>query len=98
MVRKNYSRTGATCRVTFDLPAIGEIEKASLCGDFNEWNPNANPMKRRKGGRYSTTISLKSGQSYRFKYLLDGRSWENDWNADRYVPNCFGSDDSQVRL
>jgi 1,4-alpha-glucan branching enzyme len=53
-------------------------------------------MKRRKDGSYSTTISLKPGSSYRFRYLLDEERWENDWSADQYTPNEFGTDDSVV--
>lgn len=98
MLRKNFSKTGTTCRVTFDLSANGNTTKASLCGEFNEWNPNAHPLKKRKNGRFSTTLSLKTGKDYRFKYLIDGQNWENDWNADAYVPNCFGTEDSLVRI
>ena len=98
MIRKTYSKTGSTCRVTFDLSADGDAEKASVCGEFNKWNSDVHPMRRRKDGRFSATLSLKSGQAYRFKYLLDGQHWENDWNADAYVPNCFGTEDSLVRV
>ena len=98
MIRKTFSKTGTTCKVTFDLPATGNTTKASLCGEFNEWNPGAHPLKRRKNGRFSTTLSLKTGKDYRFKYLIDGQHWENDWNADAYVPNCFGTEDSLVRI
>ena len=41
---------------------------------------------------------LPPGRAYRFRYLLDGHRWENDWDADAYVPNGFGSDDSVVDL
>ena len=98
MLKKTYLKKGRTCKVTFDLTAEGDIRKASLCGEFNKWNPAANPMKRRKDGSFSTTLSLKRGQDYRFKYLLDGQNWENDWNADGYVPNSFGTDDSLVKV
>jgi 1,4-alpha-glucan branching enzyme len=98
MLRKTFSKTGTTCKVTFDLSANGNTTKAALCGEFNEWNPDAHPLKRRKDGRFSTTLSLKTGKDYRFKYLIDGQHWENDWGADGYEPNCFGTDDSVVRI
>ena len=28
--------------------------------------------------------------------VVDGQRWENDWNADKYVPNSHGSDDTVV--
>ena len=95
---KNYSKKGMVCRVTFDLPKGIEAEKISLCGEFNNWNPKAHPMKKRKDGRWSITISLKTGNAYRYKYLLDGKHWENDWNAERYMSNCYGTEDSLINL
>ena len=98
MLRKAYTKTGKSCRVTFDLPSEVGAKKAVLCGDFNNWDGKAHPMKRRKDGHFTATISLEAGRSYRFKYQLDNRRWENDWAADGYVPNDFGSDDSMVKV
>lgn len=98
MIKKTYSKTGRSSRVTFELPPEVNAETAYLCGEFNEWDETAHPMKRRKDGRFSLTISLKPGQEYRFRYLLDGERWENDWEADAYVPNPFGTEDSVVKV
>lgn len=98
MLRKSYSKTGTSCRVTFDLPPEVHASAAALCGQFNDWNPSAHPMDLRRDGRFSTTISLPAGETYRFRYLLDGERWENDWAADGYVSNPFGEEDSLVRL
>ena len=98
MIKKAYSKNGRSCRVTFELPPQVRAETAYLCGEFNEWDKTAHPMKRRKDGSYTLTISLKPGQEYRFRYLLDGGRWENDWDADAYVPNVFGSEDSVVKV
>jgi len=98
MLKKNYSKTGGSCRVTFELPREVDASTVSLCGEFNEWEPSVHPMKRRKQGGFSTRISLQSGRTYRFRYLLDGRRWENDWAADGYVLNSFGTEDSLLKL
>jgi hypothetical protein len=55
-------------------------------------------MRRDADGGFSLTIELEPGRAYRFRYLLDGDRWENDWAADAYVPNEFGADDSLVDL
>ena len=68
----------------------------SWCGEFNGWDPKVNPMKAHKDGSFSTTVSLKPGQEYRFRYLLDGERWENDWDADAYLNNPYGTQDSIV--
>jgi len=98
VIRKTYTKTGRSCRVTFELPAEIGAETAILCGEFNEWNETAKPMKQGKDGSFTQTVSLKPGQSYRFRYLLDGERWENDWEADDYLLNPFGGDDSLVQV
>ncbi|MEM7116457.1 MAG: isoamylase early set domain-containing protein [Chloroflexota bacterium] len=98
MLKKSYSKTGRSCRVTFKLPAEVEAGEVSLLGEFNEWNRDSHQMKQLKDGSFSLTVSLPAGQDYRFRYLLDGDRWENDWAADDYLPNQYGTEDSLVAL
>ena len=95
-MQKSYTKTGRSCRVTFELPSQAVAKNVALCGEFNEWNPTKHAMKRRRDGSFSLAVSLKPGEEYRYRYLLDGEKWENDWAADRYVPNTFGTEDSVV--
>jgi 1,4-alpha-glucan branching enzyme len=81
---------------TFELPATVGAARVALVGDFNGWDPEAHPMAR-AGDRFTVTVELEPGRTYRYRYLLDGRRWENDWAADAYAPNGFGSDDSVAR-
>jgi 1,4-alpha-glucan branching enzyme len=98
MLKKSYAKTGKSCRVTFRLPASSAGKTAVLCGEFNDWDQKAQTMKRLKDGSFSTTVSLSPGSSYRFRYLVDGRRWENDWEADGYVSNEYGTEDSLVKV
>jgi len=98
MVRKNYSKTGRSCRVTFYCQPEIEVQAAAICGEFNGWDPNIHPMTRRKDNRFSATLSLPTGQDYKFRYLLDGQHWINDESADDYISNHFGTEDSLIRL
>ena len=97
-MKKEYTKTRRSCRVTFGLPSAVDAQAAAVCGEFNEWDPAKNPMKRKKDGSFSLTISLKPGRTYRFRYLLDGERWENDWAADDYVPNEYGTQDSVISV
>ncbi len=94
MITKTPAKRGKTTKVTFELPPDSARERAVLCGEFNDWSQDDTPLTRRKDGRYSATLSLESGRSYRFKYLIDGERWENDLGADEYMDNGFGSKDS----
>jgi len=82
---------------TFRLPRIDGAERAHVVGEFNDWSTTANPMRRDDDG-FTTEIKLEPGRTYRFRYLLDDERWENDWNADAYVPNEFGGEDSVIDL
>lgn len=98
MLKKNYSKTGQVCRATFKLPAEVNAESAALVGDFNDWDPQATPMSQLKDGSFSVTLSLDADSNYRFRYLLDNQRWENDWAADGYMPNQYGTEDSVIRV
>ena len=98
MPEKDYTKTGRSCRVTFSLPAGVNAQNACLCADFNDWNQTTHPMKGRKDGSFTLTISLKPGRQYRYRFLLDGERWENDWAAESYLPNSLGSEDSLVTI
>jgi len=95
-MKKTYMKSGETCRVTFELPAEVNAKTVVLCGEFNNWDKNQYQLKPRKKGNFSITISLETGKEYRFRYWIDGERWENDWDADKYIPNEFGSEDSVV--
>ena len=98
MLKKRFSKDGKKCRVTFELPAEVNAETATLCGEFNDWDKEALPMKKLKSGKFSVGVTLKVGKEYRFRYWLDGERWENDWAADAYKPNDFGTNDSIVSI
>src|SRR3954452_10658856 len=84
--------------VTFEVdPAVG-AERAYVCGEFNDWSQDSHAMERNGDGGFTLTVPLEAGKAYRFRYFLDGERWENDWAADDYVPNEFGSHDSVIDL
>ena len=85
-------------RVTFTVdPQVG-AQTAAVSGEWNDWSADADVMERDADGGFRVTVSLDAGRAYRFRYLLDGQRWDNDWAADAYQPNDFGGDDSVVDL
>jgi 1,4-alpha-glucan branching enzyme len=98
MLKKTYSKDGKTCKVTFRINPRNGVKKAYLCGNFTDWEKSSQPMKRLKDGSFSASVSLKKGQEYYFRYMLDNNRWINDEAADAYVANPFGTEDSIVRV
>jgi 1,4-alpha-glucan branching enzyme len=86
-----------TVMITFRVPCAADAERISVVGEFNGWSTVANPMERGEDG-FVARMSLPIGRVYRFRYLLDGWRWQNDWAADAYVDNEFGGDDSVIDL
>jgi hypothetical protein len=90
--------TVSTVDVTFTLPGEVGAGHVALCGDFNNWTAGNIALRRGGDGSWQTTVPLKPGHSYHYRYLLDGERWENAWQADRYEPNPFGSTNSVVMV
>ena len=84
-----------TIPVTFSLPPEVAAEEIALCGEFNDWSSDDIKLARDGAGAWHAKVSLEPG-SYRYRYLLDGQRWENAWDADHYVANPYGGDDSVV--
>lgn len=97
---KKYSKKKDTCKVTFSLPkeAVKGAKNVVLVGEFNNWNPSEGVALVNKKNGYETVIELASGRKYEFRYLVDGRTWVNDFKADAYVPNAFGTENSVVAI
>ncbi|MCI0551189.1 MAG: isoamylase early set domain-containing protein [Anaerolineae bacterium] len=98
MPKKVFDPASNTYEVTFTLPAEVHAETACLCADFNTWDKTAHPMKKMEDGSFQLVIRLNAGLRYHFRYFLDNERWANDWEADAYVPNEFGSGDSVLNL
>ena len=98
MIKKQFLKTKPEANVTFNLPkeAASEAKKVALVGDFNDWDTTATEMKKLKTGAFKATIKLETGKEYQFRYLIDGETWENDWEADKYVPNNLSFEDNSV--
>lgn len=97
-IRKQFLKSKPMCKVTFRIPKeIGNSARtAHVVGEFNSWSFSATPMKKLKNGAFTTTIDLDKGEEYQFRYLLDEKIWENDIEADRFVPTPFGDSENCV--
>ena len=100
MLKKKYLKSKSICKVTFSLPAaaINGGKEVKLVGDFNNWNQEEGLLMTSKKGEFTTILELETGRDYQFRYLIDNTKWENDWEADGYVPTPFGVENSLVVL
>lgn len=97
-IKKQILKTKPQANVTFQLSAKAAVgaEKVTVVGEFNDWDTTATEMKKLKSGDFKATVKLATGKEYQFRYLIDGQKWENDWDADKYVPNQLTFEDNSV--
>ncbi|GIV31417.1 MAG: hypothetical protein KatS3mg029_0768 [Saprospiraceae bacterium] len=100
MLKKNFSKSKPVAKVQFTLPAEAAqgAKDVRVLGDFNDWSwENGYKMELRKN-EYIVEVELPVGKEYQFRYLIDNHIWENDWQADAYVPTAFGAYNSVLSL
>jgi hypothetical protein len=95
-VNKRPSPDGTVVTVTFELPAAVGATSATVTGEFTAWVPVG--LVPQADGSHRLNVDLVPGRRYRFRYVVDGDRWENDWEADDYVSNGFGGEDSVVAV
>ncbi len=97
-LKKKFSKDKKKCTVTFIVQpkAAGNAKIINIAGDFNSWSSTATPLEKKKDGSFSVDIELDADREYQFRYLLDGSKWENDWNADKYIPAPYSNADNSV--
>lgn len=97
-LKKSFSKDKTKCTVTFIVTAEAAhgAETINLAGDFNSWSATDISLKKGKDGSFSTKLELDVDREYQFRYLLDGYKWENDWNADKYIPAPYSNADNSV--
>ena len=97
MIYKETLPNNQGVQVTFELPSSIWAERVNLVGDFNAWDTASDEMRQgRNDGKWRITLVLPEGKEYEFRYLVNGRDWHNDWHADKYRSNKYGTDNSVV--
>jgi hypothetical protein len=97
-IKKQFLKSKPLCKVTFELTpeTVGSVDHVSILGSFNNWNPTVNEMKKLKDGTFKTTLDLEVEKEHEFRYLVDGKIWINDNDADKLVHSGVGADKNSV--
>lgn len=102
MLTKQIIKSRQVVKVVFavpqaELPEGMEVASIHVVGEFNDWDETAVPLKyHKKDKTYRAAVELEPGQTYQFRYLINGGYWCNDWAADEYTPNNLGEDNCVV--
>lgn len=96
MIRRTKSRNPSCVRVSFALPLDVAPDPVSVVGDFNDWDPDAHPLRKRSNGTRSVTVDLTRGQPVHFKYLDANGDWSVEHDADGVSINEWGEVNSRL--
>ena len=91
MIKRQVVKKNKTVKVTFVLDADDSRLPASVVGDFNEWDPKADPFRKRNNGTWSAAVTLKPGKKYQFRYRSDDGTWFDDDQAESYTASEVGT-------
>ncbi|NNE33020.1 MAG: glycoside hydrolase [Winogradskyella sp.] len=95
-IKKQYLKSKPICKVTFLVPAQ-EAKSVAVVGNFNEWDSKkATNLKKLKNGTFKGTVDLEKDNSYEFRYLVDGKTFINEEQADSYAWNDFAGAENSV--
>ena len=82
-------------KINFILEAV-DAKDVYLVGEFNNWDVKTHPMKKNGNGNWSRQLLLPEGK-YEYKFFVDSQ-WVKDPQNDRVCTNCFGTENSVVRV
>jgi len=103
-LKKLFIKSKPEVKITFEVEkeAANNADKIFILGEFNDWQ--AVELTKLKKGSFKTTMVLPTDaqSEYQFKYqYLDDKGeavFENEWQADGYLANEFGEENSVVSV
>ncbi len=93
-IKKQYLKSKPVCKVTFEVTAK-EANNVSVVGDFNQWNTESAPLKKLKNGNFKGVLPFEKGNSYEFKYVIDG-DYINEEKSDSFKWNAYANTENGV--
>jgi 1,4-alpha-glucan branching enzyme len=100
-IKKQYlKKDPLVCKVDFKIVkgVWEDAETVKIVGDFNNWDMKSESMKKLKNGSFTQSLKLNPGKEYQFRYLVNDKYWENDPEADKFIPNGINDNETNSVL
>jgi len=95
--RHNLQPAESTIAVRFNFYAP-QAQRVSLAGDFNKWRVDESLMRKQDNGIWTIEMPLKLGNTYNYMFVVDGKVWVTDPDAEAYRDDGFGYKNSILRV
>jgi len=70
----------------------------TVAGDFNDWKVDSTPLIDTDGdGVWTGLVALRPGQ-HKYMFVIDGKRWVTDPEAERYIDDGFGMRNAVVTV
>lgn len=70
----------------------------TVAGDFNDWDVASTPLVDADGdGVWTGLVALRPGQ-HKYMFVIDGKRWVTDPEAERYIDDGFGMRNAVVTV
>ncbi len=91
-----FSQQGQVVTVTMNLYAP-QAHRVAVAGTFNKWKVDTDILRKAENGYWTINILLKPG-AYTYMFVVDGKTWVADPNAQLYDSDGFGGKNSVIRV
>ena len=93
MEKKTKKAFESKIKFSFNFP---EAKEVFLAGDFNGWDIQSIPLKKKGKGAWEAKLNLFPGR-YEYKLMVDG-AWVEDFGCAEMVFNSFGTHNCVLRV
>ena len=76
----------------------GEAHTVAVAGEFNDWDPEANPLVWQAPGLWSTRIRVDAPGRYSYKFVINGTRWVVDPENLNREPDGYGGQNARVNV
>lgn len=96
-VEQVAAREASVIYVQFVL-ADHNAKDVAVAGDFNDWDVAATPLTDPDGnGVWTGLVALRPGV-HKYMFVVDGKRWVTDPEAERYVDDGFGMRNAVITI
>jgi serine protease AprX len=75
-----------------------QANSVALVGDFNGWNPHNDFLVKEGKNIWRLEKEFKSVGSYRYKFVIDGKTWTFDKENENKEPDGFGGFNNRLNI
>lgn len=73
-----------------------QAREVAVAGGFNNWRPEATPLRDTGAGEWAVRLPLRSGR-YEYRFVVDGQ-WVDDPRASQRVASPYGGTNSVLQV